>query len=132
MREKKVYCFFSGLFSAISALCILIPFWSIYEILKELLVHASDLSTIDSELMISWGGLLLLLLIVGVLFCMRINVISHSRLRILYGLKIKLSRAYRSVVFGIFKFDIYRLYRKIMEQKMSKNRAFYSSHYSIW
>ena len=55
--EKKSLLLFSGLFSAISALCILIPFWSIYEILKELLVHASDLSTIDSELMISWGWL---------------------------------------------------------------------------
>ncbi|WP_368235445.1 hypothetical protein [Bacteroides caccae] len=43
--EKKSLLLFSGLFSAISALCILIPFWSIYEILKELLVHASDLST---------------------------------------------------------------------------------------
>ena len=32
--EKKSLLLFSGLFSAISALCILIPFWSIYEILK--------------------------------------------------------------------------------------------------
>ena len=39
--EKKSLLLFSGLFSAISALCILIPFWSIYEILKELLDRKS-------------------------------------------------------------------------------------------
>lgn len=71
LREKKKFIAFLRVISAISALCILIPFWSIYEILKELLVHASDLSTIDSELMISWGWLAFIALIVGVLFCMR-------------------------------------------------------------
>lgn len=84
--EKKSLLLFSGLFSAISALCILIPFWSIYEILKELLVHASDLSTIDSELMISWGWLAFIALIVGVLFLYAGLMLSHiAAFRILYG-----------------------------------------------
>ena len=129
--EKKSLLLFSGLFSAISALCILIPFWSIYEILKELLVHASDLSTIDSELMISWGWLAFIALIVGVLFLYAGLMLSHiAAFRILYGLKNKTFRAYRSVVFGIFKFDIYRLYKENHGTKCRKNRAFYSSHYS--
>lgn len=46
--EKKSLLFVSELLSAISALCVLVPFWAIYEILKELLIHASDLSAVDS------------------------------------------------------------------------------------
>lgn len=129
--EKKSLLLFSGLFSAISALCILIPFWSIYEILKELLVHASDLSTIDSELMISWGWLAFIALIVGVLFLYAGLMLSHiAAFRILYGLKIKLSEHIGQLSLGYLNSTSIGCIKKIMEQKCRKNRAFYSSHYS--
>lgn len=129
--EKKSLLLFSGLFSAISALCILIPFWSIYEILKELLVHASDLSTIDSELMISWGWLAFIALIVGVLFLYAGLMLSHiAAFRILYGLKIKLSEHIGQLSLGYLNSTSIGCIKKIMEQNVRKNRAFYSSHYS--
>lgn len=123
--EKKSLLLFSGLFSAISALCILIPFWSIYEILKELLVHASDLSTIDSELMISWGWLAFIALIVGVLFLYAGLMLSHiAAFRILYGLKIKLSEHIGQLSLGYLNSTSIGCIKKIMEQNVEKIEHF--------
>ena len=107
------------------SLCILIPFWSIYEILKELLVHASDLSTIDSELMISWGWLAFIALIVGVLFLYAGLMLSHiAAFRILYGLKIKLSEHIGQLSLGYLNSTSIGCIKKIMEQNVEKIEHF--------
>ena len=117
--EKKSLLFFSGVFSAISALCILIPFWSIYEILKELLVHAFDLSTINSDLMINWGWFAFIGLIVGVLFLYTGLMLSHiAAFRILYGLKIKLSEHIGQLSLGYLNSTSIGCIKKIMEQNV--------------
>ena len=46
--EKKGLLMLAGVLSAVSALCMLVPYWSVYEVLKELLLHGSKISELDS------------------------------------------------------------------------------------
>ena len=53
--EKKGLLMLAGVLSAVSALCMLVPYWSVYEVLKELLLHGSKISELDSSVLIHWG-----------------------------------------------------------------------------
>ena len=65
--ERKGLLILSGILSAISALCMLVPYWSIYEILNELLSKAGNLGSIDSDLLIYWGWIAFGGLIIGLI-----------------------------------------------------------------
>lgn len=41
--ERKGLLILAGILSAGSATCMLVPYWSVYRVLQELLLHASDL-----------------------------------------------------------------------------------------
>lgn len=123
--EKKSLLFFSGVLSAISALCVLVPFWAIYKILKELLVHASDLSAIDSAFMIHWGWLAFIGLVMGVLFLYASLMSSHvAAFRILYGLKMSLSDHLGQLSLGYLNSTSVGCVKKIMEQNVEKIEHF--------
>lgn len=121
MREKKKFIAFLRVIFRYKCIMYTYTIWSIYEILKELLVHASDLSTIDSELMISWGWLAFIALIVGVLFLYAGLMLSHiAAFRILYGLKIKLSEHIGQLSLGYLNSTSIGCIKKIMEQNVEK------------
>ena len=44
--QKKGLLVLAGSFSAGSAVCILVPYWAVYEVLKELLSHGGNPSTV--------------------------------------------------------------------------------------
>ena len=70
----------------------LVPYWSVYRVLQELLLHASDLEKTDSEILIYWGWFAFFGLIGGLLLLYAALMASHvAAFRILYGLRIKLS-----------------------------------------
>ena len=90
--ERKGLLILSGILSAISALCMLVPYWSIYEILNELLSKAGNLGSIDSDLLIYWGWIAFGGLIIGLILLYASLMASHvAAFRILYGLRVKLS-----------------------------------------
>src|SRR3712207_2927612 len=123
--EKKSLLFFSGLLSAISALCALVPFWAIYEILKELLIHAADLSAIGSVFMVRWGWLAFAGLVMGVLFLYASLMSSHiAAFRILYGLKMSLSDHLGQLSLGYLNSTSVGCVKKIMEQNVEKIEHF--------
>ena len=45
--QKKGLLVMAGVLSAGSAVCMLVPYWAVYEILKELLSNGSNLSALD-------------------------------------------------------------------------------------
>ena len=45
--QRKGLLILAGLLSAGSAVCMLVPYWAVYEILKELLSNGSNLSALD-------------------------------------------------------------------------------------
>ena len=53
--QKKGLLILAGLLSAGSAVCMLVPYWAVYEILKELLSNGSNLSALDGTDMMRWG-----------------------------------------------------------------------------
>lgn len=53
--QRKDLLILAGLLSAGSAVCMLVPYWAVYEILKELLSNGSNLSALDGTDMMRWG-----------------------------------------------------------------------------
>ena len=49
--ERKGLLILAGILSAGSATCMLVPYWSVYRVLQELLLHASDLEKIDTDIL---------------------------------------------------------------------------------
>lgn len=90
--EKRGLMIVSGLFSALSAVCMLVPYVSVYFILKELLEHAAFPASADGAKMIRWGAIALLGFAGGLVTMYGAGLLAHiAAFRILYGLRIKLA-----------------------------------------
>ena len=90
--EKKGLLILAGILSAVSALCMLVPYWSVYEVLKELLLHGSKINELDSSVLMHWGWVAFIGLVAGLLLLYGALMASHvAAFRILYGLRIRLS-----------------------------------------
>jgi ATP-binding cassette subfamily B protein len=53
--QKKGLLFLASLLSASSAMCMLVPYWAVYEVLKEMLTHGVSPASADGAGMIRWG-----------------------------------------------------------------------------
>ena len=53
--QKKGLLVMAGVLSAGSAVCMLVPYWAVYEVLKELLTHGGNPAASDGSSMIRWG-----------------------------------------------------------------------------
>ena len=123
--EKKCLLWLSGIMSAISALFLLMPFWAVYNILKELLVHVSNLSAIDSDYITLWGWYAFGGLIIGMLLMYAGLMMSHiAAFRILYGLKVKLSSHLGGLPLGFLNSTSTGAIKKLMEQNVEKIEHF--------
>ena len=54
--QKKGLLILAGVLSAGSAACMLVPYWAVYEILKELLSHGVNPAASDGAEMMRWDG----------------------------------------------------------------------------
>ncbi|MBD9094215.1 MAG: ABC transporter ATP-binding protein [Bacteroides oleiciplenus] len=123
--ERKGLLILAGILSAGSALCMLVPYWSIYRVLQELLEHAGNLAQIDSELLIYWGWFAFFGLIGGLLLLYAALMASHvAAFRILYGLRIKLSEHIGRLSLGYLNGTSTGSIKKIMEQNVEKIENF--------
>ena len=57
--QKKGLLLLAGLLSVGSAMCMLVPYWAVYEVLKELLLHGSNPVLANGTEMIRWGWIAL-------------------------------------------------------------------------
>ena len=70
----------------------LVPYWAIYEILKELLSHGGNPPGADGEAVIRWGWTAFGGLVGGLVLLYAALMSSHvASFRILYGLRVRLS-----------------------------------------
>ena len=117
--ERKGLLILSGILSAISALCMLVPYWSIYEILNELLSKAGNLGSIDSDLLIYWGWIAFGGLIIGLILLYASLMASHvAAFRILYGLRVKLSEHIGKLSLGFLSDTSTGAIKKTIEQNI--------------
>ena len=89
--QKKGLLLLAGLLSVGSAMCMLVPYWAVYEVLKELLLHGSNPVLANGTEMIRWGWIALGGLVGGLVLLYAALMSSHvAAFRILYGLRISL------------------------------------------
>ena len=90
--QKKGLLLLAGLLSAGSAVCMLVPYWAVYEVLKELLTHGGNPAASDGAVMIRWGWIAFGGLAGGLVLLYAALMSSHvAAFRILYGLRVRLS-----------------------------------------
>ena len=75
--EKKGLLILAGILSAVCAVCMLGPYWSVYEVLKELLLHGSKIIELDSSVLMHWGWVAFIGLVAGLLLLYRALMASH-------------------------------------------------------
>jgi len=123
--EKKGLLMLAGVLSAVSALCMLVPYWSVYEVLKELLLHGSKISELDSSVLIHWGWVAFVGLVAGLLLLYGALMASHiAAFRILYGLRIRLSGHIGRLSLGYLNGTSTGAIKKTMEQNVEKIEGF--------
>ena len=123
--EKKGLLILAGILSAVSALCMLVPYWSVYEVLKELLLHGSKINELDSSVLIHWGWVAFIGLVAGLLLLYGALMASHvAAFRILYGLRIRLSEHIGRLSLGYF----YRSNQENDGAEYREDREFCGTH----
>lgn len=123
--ERKGLLILAGTLSAASAACMLVPYWSVYEILNELLHNGGDWNRVDGALLIHWGWIAFFGLIGGLLLLYGALMSSHvAAFRILYGLRVSLSKHIGRLPLGYLNGTSTGAIKKTMEQNIEKIENF--------
>ena len=123
--EKKGLLFLAGLLSAGSAVCMLVPYWAVYEVLEELLTHGANPASVDGAGMIRWGWLAFGGLVGGLVLMYDALMSSHvAAFRILYGLRVRLSEHIGKLSLGYLNGTSTGAVKKTMEQNIEKIEGF--------
>lgn len=123
--QKKGLLLLAGVLSAGSAVCMFIPYWAVYEVLKELLAHGGNPAAADGPKMISWGWIALGGLVGGLLLLYAALMSSHvAAFRILYGLRVRLSEHIGKLPLGYLNNTSTGAIKKTMDQNIEKIEGF--------
>ena len=123
--QKKGLLILAGVLSAGSAVCMLVPYWAVYEILKELLTHGGNPVASDGDGMIRWGWIAFGGLIGGLVLLYAALMSSHvAAFRILYGLRVRLSEHIGRLPLGYLNNTSTGAIKKTMDQNIEKIEGF--------
>ncbi len=123
--EKKGLLFLAGLLSAGSAVCMLVPYWAVYEVLEELLTHGANPASVDGAGMIRWGWIAFGGLVGGLVLLYAALMSSHvAAFRILYGLRVRLYEHIGKLSLGYLNGTSTGAVKKTMEQNIEKIEGF--------
>lgn len=123
--QRKDLLILAGLLSAGSAVCMLVPYWAVYEILKELLSNGSNLSALDGTDMMRWGWIAFGGLVGGLILLYAALMSSHvAAFRILYGLRVRLSEHIGKLPLGYLNNTSTGAIKKTMDQNIEKIEGF--------
>lgn len=123
--QRKGLLILAGLLSAGSAVCMLVPYWAVYEILKELLSHGSNLSASDGTGITYWGWVAFGGLVGGLVLLYAALMSSHvAAFRILYGLRVRLSEHIGKQPLGYLNNTSTGAIKKTMDQNIEKIEGF--------
>ncbi len=123
--QRKGLLVLAGILSAGSALCMLVPYWSVYGVLDELLSNAGSLERINGELLIRYGWIAFAGLAGGLILLYCALMSSHvAAFRILYGLRVRLSEHIGRLSLGFLNGTSTGAIKKTMEQNIEKVETF--------
>ena len=127
--QKKGLLFLAGLLSAGSAVCMLVPYWAVYEVLKELLTHGTSPASVDEAGMIRWGWIAFCGLIGGLVLLYAALMSSHvAAFRILYGLRVRLSEHIGKLSLGYLNNTSTRSHQEDDGAEHRENRGIHRPH----
>jgi ATP-binding cassette subfamily B protein len=127
--EKRGLMLVSGLLSSLSAVFMLVPYVSVFFILKELLEHAASPTLADGAKMIHWGVIAFIGLAAGLVTMYAGGMASHiAAFRILYGLRIKLSSHIGKLPLGWLNGNSTGAVKKTLEHNVEKVETFIAHH----
>ena len=123
--QKRGLLVMAGVLSAGSAVCMLVPYWAVYEILKELLTHGGNPAASDGAAMMRWGWIALGGLAGGLILLYAALMSSHvAAFRILYGLRVRLSEHIGRLPLGFLNNTSTGAIKKTMDQNIEKIEGF--------
>ena len=123
--QKKGLLVMAGVLSAGSAVCMLVPYWAVYEVLKELLTHGGNPAASDGASMIRWGWIAFGGLVGGLVLLYAALMSSHvAAFRILYGLRVRLSEHIGKLPLGYLNNTSTGAIKKTMDQNIEKIEGF--------
>lgn len=123
--QRKGLLILAGLLSAGSAVCMLVPYWAVYEILKELLSHSGNPAASDGTYMMRWGWIAFGGLVGGLVLLYAALMSSHvAAFRILYGLRVRLSEHIGKLPLGYLNNTSTGTIKKTMDQNIEKIEGF--------
>ncbi|WDV48203.1 ABC transporter ATP-binding protein [Clostridiaceae bacterium M8S5] len=111
--------------SVISVFFALVPFISVYFILAEILINASNISNIDSDYLILWAIRGVAGMVLGYFFMYIGGMIGHiAAFRTLYNIRVKLSEKIGLLPIGFFNKNSTGKIKKIIEVDVEKIELF--------
>lgn len=123
--QRKGLLILAGLLSAGSAVCMLVPYWAVYEILKELLSHGVNPAASDGTYIMRWGWIAFGGLVGGLVLLYAALMSSHvAAFRILYGLRVRLSEHIGKLPLGYLNNTSTGAIKKAMDQNIEKIEGF--------
>jgi len=123
--QRKGLLILSGLLSSLSAVFMLVPYASVYVIVRELLEYAGNPAAVDGDLLIRWGILALGGLLLSLLMMYAGGMASHiAAFRILYGLRVKLSTHIGRLPLGWLNGTSTGVVKKTLDQNVEKVENF--------
>ncbi|WP_338554372.1 ABC transporter ATP-binding protein [Paenibacillus sp. KS-LC4] len=123
--ERRGLLAVSGVFSALSAVCMLVPYISVYFIIKELLEHAANPLAADGGFMVRWSMVALGGLLASLLLMYGGGLASHiAAFRILYGLRVRLSAHIGKLPLGWLNSTSTGAVKKTLDQNVEKVETF--------
>ncbi len=123
--ERKGLLVLAGLLSAGSAVCMLVPYWAVYEVLAGLLAHGGHPAEVDGAGMVRWGWIAFGGLAGGLVLLYASLMSSHvAAFRILYGLRVRLSGHIGRLPLGYLNNTSTGAIKKTMDQNIEKVEGF--------
>lgn len=123
--QRKGLLILASLLSAVSAVCMLVPYWAVYEILKELLSHGVNPAASDGTCMMRWGWIAFGGLVGGLVLLYAALMSSHvAAFRILYRLRVRLSEHIGKLPLGYLNNTSTGAIKKTMDQNIEKIEGF--------
>ncbi len=123
--QKKGLLILAALLSAGSAVCMLVPYWAVYEILKRLLCLGGNPITADGASMVNWGWIAFGGLAGGLILLYAALMCSHvAAFRILYGLRVRLAEHIGRLPLGYLNNSSTGAIKKTMDQNIEKIEGF--------
>ena len=115
----------SGALSALSALAMLVPYWAVYAVLRDLLLRASCSAAFSPDRLVACGWWALAGLVAGLLLLYAALMASHvAAFRVLYGLRVRLADHIGRLSLGFLTTVSIGSLKKTMEQNVGKIETF--------